>query len=330
MNESAAENHTSDLALKNAAIGSLILAIVKAVGFGFSGSLLVLASLLDSIADSLTSFINFKISKLARHDPDKEHPFGHGGFEVAASLTQGIIIVFFGVNLFIEAGRRLIYADHLGIEVNEIGIAIAVLLFSAVGGLLIQKVLSSQIKLTNKAMERSLALEADHAHYLGDVFSNILAALGLTFVYFTDIPAYDAVFALLAAAFLVKTAYPILKKCYLDIIHQEADPKLQQLIVDVIMATDPSRIKGIHQLRSRESGPVLFVDFHMTLSGTISLLTAHEISDRVESEIQRVLPRADVIIHLDPDGEPDHTEWDVSYQIPNEKVSEKPTPKLSE
>jgi ferrous-iron efflux pump FieF len=131
----------------------------------------------------------------------------------------------------------------------------------------------------------------------------------------TGIQSFDTVFALIAGAMLIKTAYPILNKCYQDIVHQEADPELQQKIVDIVLNQD-KRITGIHHLRSRELGPYLFVDFHMTIAGDITLADAHDIGDEVEAEILAEIPRADIIIHLDPEIEPEHNDWDLSYKIP--------------
>ena len=65
-------------------------------------------------------------------------------------------------------------------------------------------------------------------------------------------------------------AFPILKKSFRDIVHNEAPEEFQQIVVNVVMSVD-DRIKGIHLLRSREFGPYLFVDFHMKLPDKIPL-----------------------------------------------------------
>ena len=38
--------------------------------------------------------------------------------------------------------------------------------------------------------------------------------------------------------------------------------------------------------------------------------------DKVELEIKKVFPNADVIIHLDPENEPDQSYWNPSYKVP--------------
>ena len=41
-----------------------------------------------------------------------------------------------------------------------------------------------------------------------------------------------------------------------------------------------------------------------------------EIGDKVEANIKRIIPRADLIVHLDPDSEEDQIPWEPQYKIP--------------
>ncbi len=299
---------SSESALRHAAMASAVLAIVKGAAFAVTGSLLVLASMLDSVVDFLVSVTNLKIHQFSRHDADQEHPFGHGGFEVVGSLIQGIILTFTGAGIILESVRRIGEKNHDLLSSTDIIIGAATLVFSAIGGFLIQSSLSRKLKDTDHLQERSLVLLADNAHYLGDVYSNLLAACGLGIVYLTGIGAFDPIFAGISGIFLVKTAYPIIKKCFYDIVHQEVDPKLQRQIAEIVLRYNHS-ITGIHHLRTRELGPHLFIDFHLSVRGEISLKEAHEISEEVEGAIKSVIPRADVMIHLDPDSDDDHNDW---------------------
>jgi ferrous-iron efflux pump FieF len=52
-------------------------------------------------------------------------------------------------------------------------------------------------------------------------------------------------------------------------------------------------------------GPNRFVDFHLKLPNTIPLINAHEISYRIEAVIRNAIPGVDVLMHLDPESEPD-------------------------
>jgi ferrous-iron efflux pump FieF len=196
-----------ETSLKRAALASAFLAVVKGIGFAMTGSLIVLASFLDSIVDFLVSATNLKIHQFSRVDADQEHPFGHGGFEVVGSLIQGVVLVFTGISIFIEAARKLGAGSQVLLSPAELIIGISVLVFAALGGFLIQEYLSRQIRKTNASHDRSLILMADNAHYLGDVYSNLLSALGLGIVYYTKITAFDPLFAGISGIFLIKLTF---------------------------------------------------------------------------------------------------------------------------
>src|SRR5476651_2046533 len=99
-----------------AAAFSAILAVIKLVGFFYSGSLIVLASFFDSLSDTASSLINNFIYRKSLASADKEHPFGHGGFEVIGALIQGLLIAFFSASVFIESIRKLTSGDYHTID----------------------------------------------------------------------------------------------------------------------------------------------------------------------------------------------------------------------
>jgi divalent metal cation (Fe/Co/Zn/Cd) transporter len=59
-----------------------------------------------------------------------------------------------------------------------------------------------------------------------------------------------------------------------------------------------------HAVRVRHSGPLYFVDLHITLDGNLSLRTAHDLTEQVERAVEEILPRADVTVHPEPSPAP--------------------------
>jgi ferrous-iron efflux pump FieF len=57
-----------------------------------------------------------------------------------------------------------------------------------------------------------------------------------------------------------------------------------------------------HDLRTRVAGPTSFIQVHIEMDGSLSLMRAHEISDEVEANLRSAYPDAEVIIHQDPEG----------------------------
>jgi len=311
---STPQNHHSQKALLWAAVSSSGLFLIKFIAFWISGSLVALGSAFDSLGDTAVSLINRKVNSLSQEEPDSQHPFGHGGFEVIGALIQGVLLATLGINLIIEAIRRRSGEGSL-LHPTEFKIAAGILFFSAIAGALISSILGRAEKQNAQENTRSLALNSDRAHYATDFFTNLLSAVGLLVMSYTGLHWIDQVLGSVAGALTIFAAVPILKKCYQDIMHQQVSTSEQQAIVDIVFQTNP-KIEGIHQLRSRRLGPHLFVDFHMKLDAAMPLEEAHEIGDSVIRELKNMFPSVDVIVHLDPDSEPDQMNWSPSYASP--------------
>ena len=69
-----------------------ILIVIKLIAWAYSGSVSLLASLIDSGLDLLASGLNLFAVRHALEPADKEHRFGHGKAEAIAGLGQAAFI----------------------------------------------------------------------------------------------------------------------------------------------------------------------------------------------------------------------------------------------
>ena len=58
----------------------------------------------------------------------------------------------------------------------------------------------------------------------------------------------------------------------------------------------------VHDLRTRASGPKVFIQLHLELDGDMTLFRAHEIADAVGANLKVAYPDSEVLIHQDPIG----------------------------
>jgi ferrous-iron efflux pump FieF len=95
------------------------------------------------------------------------------------------------------------------------------------------------------------------------------------------------------------------------------DSDLQQEIVDTIYGCDES-ILGVHRLRTRTLGPLMFVDFHLKLPHQLTIQQGHDLGERVRRDLENKFANIDIIMHLDPDTEKDDELWKPSYSRPTD------------
>jgi len=61
-------------------------------------------------------------------------------------------------------------------------------------------------------------------------------------------------------------------------------------------------ILGVHDLKTRHAGNKAFIQLHIDLNPSISLIDAHYISEKLSEDLLKAFPNGEVIIHQDPLG----------------------------
>ena len=269
--------------------GSLML--LKTTVWLWSGSVSLLASAVDSGLDFIAALGTFWAVRVAVLPADAEHRYGHGKAEAFASLLQAALVFASAALIGREAVDHLLHPHPVSAE----GGAIAVMLVSILLTLVLVRAQAWVI-----AQTRSVAITGDRAHYLADLVSNSAAVVGIGVARFTGDPRWDAFAGLLVAIWLVKGAVDVLRAAANELMDREVDETDRQEILR--LALDDEQVMGVHQFRSRTSGPFLHVQMHMELEARQSLLDAHEIVERAEDRILARFPNTDLVIHADPFG----------------------------
>src|SRR5690606_18655085 len=178
---------------------ALTLILVKAYAWWLSGSVSLLASLVDSSIDMLASLINFFAIRYALQPADEEHRFGHGKAESLAGLGQSMFIMGSAVFLLLQGVDRILNPQPL----ESLDIAIVVMVISI---LLTLGLVWYQRKVI--AQTHSIAVKADSLHYLSDLLTNlgIIVALVLSALQF---PQADPILAIAISLYIFYTAIQI-------------------------------------------------------------------------------------------------------------------------
>jgi len=276
------------LATRASVATASILIIAKLAAYWQTGSVSILASLVDSLMDAGASIINLLAVSYALAPPDKEHRFGHGKAESLAGLAQATFIAGSGLFLILEAIDRLIKPQ--AIEAFDIGLG--VMTFSVISTLILLGIQRHVINKTN-----STAIRADALHYKTDLLTNAAIIVALLLSQFGWL-GIDPLFALAIAGYILYSSWEIGSEAFHDLLdHEISEDKRQQIIQ---IAKSHPQVRGLHDLRTRLSGRTEFIQMHLELDDNLPLIEAHDIADEVEDKITHAIPTADVVIHLDP------------------------------
>ncbi len=264
------------------------LIIAKAIAWWLSGSVSMLAGLTDSALDGVTSLLNLLAVHYALRPADDDHRYGHGKAESLAGMAQALFIGGSAVLIAFQAYERLHDPQPLGAPWLSIGVIVFSLLLTAALLVLQHRV----IKQTG-----SNAVRADSLHYRSDMLLNgsILIALILAGVGFEQL---DAWFGLGIAGYILWSAIQIARESFSVLMDEELPTDVSQHMLE--LACSVPGVLGAHDLRTRISGNHWFVQLHLELPGELTLSVAHGISDQAADAIHKAYPRAEVLVHADP------------------------------
>lgn len=143
----------------------------------------------------------------------------------------------------------------------------------------------------------STAIHADSLHYRSDILlnSSILIALLLTHFGWLQM---DAIFAIGIAVYIFWSALSIVRGAIAVLMDEELPGETTQHMY--ALATAVPGVLGAHDLRTRISGTHWFVQLHLELPGELTLSKAHRLCDEAVLAIHKEFPRAEVLVHADP------------------------------
>ena len=280
-----------------AAVGvASTLIVVKFAAWLMTDSVSLLSTLIDSFLDVAASTVNLLAVRHALEPADEEHRFGHGKAESLAGLAQSAFISGSAVFLLLQAGERLFNPSPV---LNTV-IGYGVMVFSIVATLALVGFQKYVAKRT-----QSMAIAADSAHYTMDVLVNISVIVSLFLASEMGWQIADPLFAIAISFYILHGAYEIGIEAYHVLMDRELPDDDREKIRTLAMKHP--QVMSMHDLRTRQSGPDVFIQMHLEMSGELSLIEAHDIAEDVMHRVEAAYPRAEVLIHEDPAGiEEDH------------------------
>nr|WP_319377072.1 cation diffusion facilitator family transporter [uncultured Methanoregula sp.] len=267
-----------------------------AVGFAL-GSVSIISEAIHSSMDLIAAVIAFFSVRKSAEPPDAGHSFGHGKFEDVSGLIEALLIFVAAILIIWEATTKLLGHTTEELKPELLLAGIAVMGISA----LVNWFISQRLMKVAKQTE-SIALESDAWHLRTDVYTSLGVFIGLILIRLTGITIFDPIFAIGVAIIIMKAAYDLSVRSFADLIDHSI-PAADEERIRKIICDHASEYAGFHDLRTRRSGPEIFIEFHLVVPGTISVTQSHDLTDHLESDLKTEYSRANITIHVEPCNE---------------------------
>ncbi len=261
-----------------------------AVGF-LMNSVSVTAEAAHSGLDLLAAIIAFVSVRKSGKPADERHSYGHGKIESLSGVLEALLIFAAAGYIVYEAGLKLSKGDF---QIEDLGLGAAVMGGSAIINFFVSNYLYRVAHETE-----SIALEADALHLRTDVYTSAGVLAGLLAIRFTGLKILDPLFAIAVALLILKAAYDLSGNAVQNILDIRLPDREEDLIREVLLANSSSIVE-FHKLRTRKSGHIRYIDFHMVVARTSSIEKCHQLSHAVVDEIKKLLPNSHVLVHAEP------------------------------
>lgn len=271
-------------------LSNTTLIFLKIVAGVLSGSVSIISEAIHSGMDLMASIVALLSVKHSVRPADRNHPFGHGKIENISGLFEGVLI-FIAAGLIIKEAVKKIFTPA---EIEQSYIAIAVMIISALVNFFVSKELYKVAK-----EEDSMALEADALHLKTDIYTSLGVAIGILLMQITGILMLDSIVAILVALLIIKEAWELSKNAFENLIDVRLSESEELEIKSIIKSHDNEFI-DYHKLKTRKSGNIKHIDFHITVNPNCTVKEGHDIITRLKKDMNERLNKTRVTIHLDP------------------------------
>jgi ferrous-iron efflux pump FieF len=285
--------HSTRAALASVSL-ALVLLVAKAWAAYETNSTAMLGSLADTALDVIASLTTLLGVRIAAQPADYEHRFGHGKAEALVALAQVVLITISAIGICWRAIERLVNGAETEAMTDGIAVSLLAILFTFA-------LLWYQHRVI--ARTGSVAIKTDNVHYKSDLFLNLSVIVALLLDQALHLAGSDAVFGIGIALWLLWGAWRASSEAIHQLMDREwPDDEREQFLS---AAAEYAELKGLHDLRTRKSGTLRFVQFHVWVPAHWTVQEAHDRLDAIEEALQERFPGTEILIHVDPEGQTD-------------------------
>lgn len=273
-------------------IANTLLSTFKFIAGLVAHSSAMVSDAVHSASDVFSTFVVMIGVKLSSKESDKEHPYGHERLECVAAIILSMILFATGAIIGYKALMTIIQGRYKSLDAPD-----SLALIAAIISIAIKEAMYWYTKYYAKMIDSS-ALMADAWHHRSDALSSIGALIGIGGA-MLGYPIMDSIASLIIFVFISKAAYDIFMDAVDKVVDHCCDEKTEKEIYNFVIQN--SEVIAIDLIHTRLFGNKIYVDLEIELNGQYTLITAHEIAEKIHDDIEHEFPKVKhIMIHINP------------------------------
>ncbi|MBW7888901.1 MAG: cation transporter [Bacteroidetes bacterium] len=274
---------------------SLAVGVIMLIGKWYAYLITNSAAILSDAAESVVHIVAVTFAAfsmwLVYQPADKSHPYGHEKVSFFSAGIEGLLIIVAAGFIIYESAIKLIY----GIEIQNLDVGTYIIFGASVINLALGGFIVWRGKKTN-----SLILIANGKHVLTDSWTSFGVVAGLLLTILTGWLPFDPLIAIVVAINILWSGGKLVRQSVGGLM-DEANPEIEKTIRECLENETRERNLRYHELRYRDAGNSLWIDFHLLFPKETLLTTAHEQSTQIELKLTQAFTQpVTIVTHLEP------------------------------
>lgn len=277
------------IALLSVSVGVLL--SVGKIWIGLAaGSSAVVSDGIEAGADVLSSGIVYAGLWIASKPPDREHPYGHGRYEILAGLAVGAILLLSAAAIFWHSVTN--FSERQAVQ----SFALYPLVFAVA-----LKCALAAVKFRTGRRIASTSLLADAWHDLTDLLSTSVALIAviLTLVNPLRFGTADHLGGMCIGVIVFFLSLRVGLRTVDQLVDTMPAPAMMKQIYAAALSNP--RAVGIEKCFARRTGLKYHVDLHLEVDPEMTVRESHAVASDVRDKIKNTVGWvADVLVHVEP------------------------------
>ncbi len=272
------------------AFGIIMLAI-KWYAYSLTGSSAILSDAAESVVHIIgVGFAVFSLW-LSLQPADESHTYGHDKINYFSAGFEGALIVLAAIYIIYVSIDKLIF----GVTITNLDKGTYFTFAASIINLFLGLFLVWKGKKTN-----SIILVANGKHVLTDSWTSFGVVAGLFLTWLTGWLPFDPIVAILAAVNILWSGGKLISQSASGLM-DEGNESVGKVIKQILIEKSKETFLEYHELRYRESGNIIWVEFHLLFPKGTLLEEAHHVATEIENSItSKFESKVNITTHLEP------------------------------
>ncbi|MBO7395837.1 MAG: cation transporter [Ruminococcus sp.] len=255
-------------------IANVFLAAFKAVVGLLSHSIAIILDSVNNLSDAGSSLITIIGTKLAKKQPDRKHPWGHGRAEYLSSMIISVIILYAGITSLVESIKKIINP-----ETPDYSTAAIIIVAVAV---VVKILLGTFVKRTGKRVNSDSLVNSGTDALMDSIISaSTLAAAIIFLIWHISLEAW---LGAIISVIIIKSGVGMLRETISHLLGQRVSVETARKVRECIMSFP--QVHGVYDLIFHDYGPEKFnCSGHIEVPDTLSAREIDQLQRQIAVEL---------------------------------------------